>query len=45
LSDKFSLFGEVGFGVTRSTSTGSVTTKSTGDSWSTRSGVGVILYF
>ena len=46
LSDKFSLFGEVGFGVNYSKATNTTsTTKNTGTSWSTRSGAGVIFYF
>jgi hypothetical protein len=44
LSDKFSVFGEVGFGVSRAKLTGSTPTKSTGTSWGTRTGVGVIFY-
>ena len=46
LGDKFSVFGELGFGVTYSKATNNTTsTKTTGTSWGTRSGVGVIFYF
>ncbi len=47
LSDKFSVFGEVGFGFNHSTASGSnnLLSTSTGNSWGTRTGVGVILYF
>jgi hypothetical protein len=46
LGDRFSLFGELGFGVsyTKLTTTTSAS-KNTGNTWSTRSGVGVIFYF
>ena len=46
LGDKFSVFGEVGVGYTRSETSGSPqVTKSSGNSLGTRTGVGVIFYF
>jgi hypothetical protein len=43
LSDKFSAFGEIGFGVSWAKTTSSLTS-SKGTSWGTRTGVGVIFY-
>jgi hypothetical protein len=46
LSDKFSVFGELGFGYSRTKVTSSTSnSKNTGNTWSSRSGVGVIFYF
>ena len=46
LSDKFSLFGEVGAGVNHTTgSSDGLLGKTTTNTWGTRSGVGVIFYF
>jgi hypothetical protein len=45
LSDRFSAFGEVGFGLTDQTGTTSLGTRLTSTIWSTRTGVGVIFYF
>jgi hypothetical protein len=46
LSDKFSVFGELGFGYSRTKVTSSTSTSTnTGNTWSSRSGVGVIFYF
>jgi len=46
IADKFSAFGEVGFGYNHSTtSTTSSSVRSDGDAWGTRAGVGVIFYF
>jgi hypothetical protein len=47
LSDKFSVFGElgVGFGRAKTTSSTSQATSSKGSTWNTRSGVGLIYYF
>jgi hypothetical protein len=47
LSDKFSVFGELGVGFNHAKTTGSTSqvTTSKGNSWSTRSGVGLIYYF
>jgi hypothetical protein len=45
LGDKFSVFGEVGFGVSHQNGTSSTSSnKATGNSWATRAGVGVIFY-
>ena len=45
LGDKFSVFGEVGFGVSHQKGTTSTSSnKATGNSWGTRTGVGVIFY-
>ena len=47
LGDKFSVFGEVGFGFNHSSTTTSSTAisqKVTGNGWGTRTGVGVIFY-
>jgi hypothetical protein len=46
LSDKFSVFGEIGAGFNHSDTSGSPqVTTSSGNSWGTRTGVGVIFYF
>jgi len=46
LGDKFSVFGEVGLGYNHAKSTGSGQAQtSTANSWSTRTGVGVVFYF
>ena len=46
LGDRFSLFGEVGFGFSHSDSKISLSTSSSsGTSWGTRAGVGVVFYF
>jgi hypothetical protein len=46
IADKFSAFGEVGFGYNHTTtSSSSSSTRVEGDSWGTRAGVGVIFYF
>jgi len=45
LGDKFSVFGEVGFGFGHSTTKSGITSaKASGNSWATRTGVGVIFY-
>jgi hypothetical protein len=45
LADKFSVFGELGFGFSHASSTSNLTpVKSTGNNWSTRTAVGVIFY-
>ena len=46
LGDKFAVFGEVGLGFSRTTSTGStdLSLKLTSSSWGTRAGVGVIFF-
>jgi hypothetical protein len=49
LGDRFSVFGEVGFGFSHTTSSSSATTATTGstgssNSWGTRAGVGVVFY-
>lgn len=47
LGDKFAVFGEVGFGFSHSSTTASssaLSQKLTGNSWGTRTGVGVIFY-
>jgi hypothetical protein len=45
LSDKFSVFGELGFGVSHAWSTSNLTpTKVTGNNWGTRTAVAVIFY-
>ena len=46
IADKFSAFGEVGFGYDHTTtSSSSSSTRTTGNTWGTRAGVGVIFYF
>jgi hypothetical protein len=48
LSERFSAFGEIGFGVTHArttTDSAIVGSESSSNSWGTRTGVGVILYF
>ena len=46
MGSKFSVFGEVGLGYSRSISpTSSIYSKTTSTTWSTRTGVGVIVYF
>jgi len=46
IADKFSAFGEVGFGYSHGTTSSSPSsTTSKADSWGTRAGVGVIFYF
>jgi len=46
LSDKFSLYGELGFVFSHTTVTNSNgPNKTTGNTWSTRSGAGVVFYF
>lgn len=46
LGDKFSVFGEVGFGISHAkTSSDFSPTRVSGYTWGTRSGVGVIFYF
>jgi hypothetical protein len=46
IADKFSAFGEVGFGYSHgTTTTSSSSTTSRADTWGTRAGVGVIFYF
>jgi Outer membrane protein beta-barrel domain len=46
LSDRFSAFGEVGLAVSNSkTRIGTLAGESSGTSWGTRSGVGVVVYF
>jgi hypothetical protein len=44
-NDRFGVFGEVGFGYARTNGTSGTASKSTSDSWSTRTGAGVVLYF
>jgi opacity protein-like surface antigen len=44
--DRFSLFGEVGLGATRSTVTTDITSaRATSTTWGTRAGVGIAVYF
>lgn len=45
LSDRFSLFGELGFGFAHSTAKSDTGTQGSGNAWGLRSGVGVVLYF
>ena len=46
IADKFSAFGEIGFGYEHTTtSSSSSPTRTKGDTWGTRAGVGVIFYF
>lgn len=45
-TERFSVFGEAGLGVTYSISESSATTLTiTGHTWGTRAGVGVVVYF